>query len=784
MNEHQMEHGACCGGQQLGVEGQSVKDPVCGMTVDPARTPHRAEHAGVSYYFCAASCRTKFMADPQRYLEARESEPMPEGTIFTCPMDPEIQQDGPGACPICGMALEPMMVTAEVVPNAELVDFLRRLWVGLVFTVPLVVLEMGSHLGFFGEHGLFEPGTQKLIQAALATPVVLWCGWPFFERGWASVRTRNLNMFTLIALGTGVAYVASLVATFAPSVFPPDVRGGHGGAPVYFEAAAVIILLVLLGQVMELRARESTSGALRSLLKLQPKTARRVPKAGLDEEVLLEDVRRGDKLRVRPGERVPVDGIVLSGAASVDQSMVTGEAMPVSLAQGQGVIGGTLVQDGAIVMRADKVGRETMLAQIVQLVAEAQRSRAPIQRLADRVAGWFVPLVFAVAVLAAALWLMVGPEPRFSYALLAAVSVLIIACPCALGLATPMSIMVAVGRGAEEGVLVRSAAALERLDAVDTLVLDKTGTVTEGKPRVVAVKTASGVSVDEVLRFAASVERESQHPLAHAILARARDLKLELEAASGFSEPSGKGVSATVAGRRVAVGTGAFLAELGIDGGLLAQEADGLRRDGATAVMVAIDGVASGVIAIADPIKAEAREMIAALKAQRLGVIMLTGDHETTARAVAARLGIDRVQAGVLPHEKQRIVDELRREGHVVAMAGDGINDAPALSAADVGIAMGTGTDVAIASAGITLIKGDLRGILKARVLSQAALRNIRQNLAFAFLYNALGVPVAAGVLYPAFGLLLSPVVAAAAMSLSSVSVIANALRLKQVRLS
>jgi Cu+-exporting ATPase len=760
-----------------------VIDPVCGMTVDPHTTPHRHSHQGRTYFFCSAGCRTKFAAEPDKYLadDARKAETVPEGTIYTCPMHPEIRQVGPGSCPICGMALEPVLATADAGPNPELRDMTRRFWIGLVLTVPVFVLEMGAHL--VGAHGWIDPTRSNWLQFAFATPVVLWAGWPFFVRGWQSVVTRNLNMFTLIAMGTGVAYVYSAVGTLLPGIFPPTLRGHGGAVPVYFEAAAVITVLVLLGQVLELRAREATSGAIRALLNLAPKTARRVREDGSDEELALDAVKAGDRLRVRPGEKVPVDGEVVEGRSALDESMVTGESMPVTKAPGDKVVAGTLNQSGSFVMRAEKVGLDTLLAQIVQMVAQAQRSRAPIQRLADQVSGWFVPLVIGVAIAAFAAWAMFGPEPRFAHGLVAAVSVLIIACPCALGLATPMSIMVGVGRGAQAGVLIKNAEALERMEKVDTLVVDKTGTLTEGKPKVVAVAPAAGFAEPDVLRFAASVERASEHPLATAIVKAAQERNIELVAVSGFDAPSGKGAIGMVEGRRVVLGNARFLSELGIATGALDAEAERLRQDGATAIFAAIDGKAAGVIAIADPVKPTTPTAIKALRDEGIRVVMLTGDNRTTADAVARRLGISEVEAEVLPQEKSKVVEKLRREGRVVAMAGDGVNDAPALAAAEVGIAMGTGTDVAIESAGITLLKGDLTGIVRARKLSAAVMRNIRQNLFFAFVYNAAGVPIAAGVLYPVLGILLSPVIAAAAMALSSVSVVGNALRLRAVRL-
>jgi len=753
-------------------------DPVCGMTVDPATAKHKADYKGATYYFCAPGCRAKFAADPQKYLGPRAPEPAIEGAIYTCPMHPEIRQEGPGACPICGMALEPEMPGADTGPNPELADMTRRFWIGLVLAAPVFVLEMGAHVGL---HWL-APAMSTYVQFALATPVVLWAGWPFFVRGWQSLLTRNLNMFTLIAMGTGVAYVYSVAATFFPGFFPEAFRG-HGAVAVYYEAASMITVLVLVGQVLELRAREATSGAIKALLDLAPKTARRVKDGDSDEEVALDAVAVGDKLRVRPGDKVPVDGVVIEGHSSVDESMVTGESMPVSKDKDARVIGGTINASGSFVMRADKIGRDTLLAQIVQMVASAQRSRAPIQRLADRVASWFVPTVIAVALIAFAFWAMFGPEPRFAFGLVAAVSVLIIACPCALGLATPMSIMVGVGRGAQEGVLIKNAEALERMESIDTLVIDKTGTLTEGKPKVAAVVAAQGYDETQVLRFAASAERGSEHPLAAAIVAAAAERSISLAPVRGFNAPAGKGVVGMVEGKRLALGNAAFLAELNIDTAALADDAERLRQDGATAIFLGVNGKLAGVIAVADPVKASTPAALKALVSDGLHVVMLTGDNRTTALAVAKRLGIDNVEAEVLPEQKSAVIEKLTREGRVVAMAGDGVNDAPALAAAQVGIAMGTGTDVAIESAGITLLKGDLTGIIKARALSKAVMHNIRQNLFFAFIYNSAGVPIAAGVLHPIFGLLLSPIIAAAAMALSSVSVVGNALRLRRAPL-
>jgi P-type Cu+ transporter len=752
------------------------------MSVDPHTAKHRAEYRGHTYYFCSADCKGKFTADPQKYLAgAKASEPVTEGTIYTCPMHPQIRQPGPGNCPICGMALEPEIATPDSGPNPELADMMRRFWIGLVLSTPVVALEMGGHLTNL--HMLLGKNVSNWIQFVLATPVVLWAGWPFFVRGYQSLLTRNLNMFTLIAMGTGVAWIYSVVAVLLPNLFPPTFRDSEGAVAIYFEAAAVITVLVLLGQVLELRARAATSGAIRALLDLAPKTARRVRQDGNDEEVSLDAIQVGDRLRVRPGDKVPVDGIVLEGRSALDESLVTGESMPVTKEKDARVIGGTINMSGSFIMRADKIGRDTLLSRIVQMVASAQRSRAPIQRLADQVAAWFVPAVIAVALMAFAAWAIYGPEPRFAFGLVAAVSVLIIACPCALGLATPMSIMVGVGRGAQAGVLIKNAEALERVEKVDTLVVDKTGTLTEGKPKVAAVVALPGFDETQVLRFAASVERGSEHPLAAAIVAAAAKRKIGLTPVQDFDSPAGKGVTGTVEGKRLALGNAKFLTELKIDTAALATEAERLRADGATAIFLGLDGKLAGVIAIADPVKATTPEALRALAALDIRVVMLTGDNRTTALAVAKRLGIKEVEAEVLPDQKSAIIEKLRREGRVVAMAGDGVNDAPALAAADVGIAMGTGSDVAIESAGITLLKGDLNGIVKARALSAAVMSNIRQNLFFAFIYNAAGVPIAAGVLYPAFGLLLSPIIAAAAMALSSVSVVGNALRLRRVAL-
>ena len=768
---------------------QKVADPVCGMTVDPHTSERRFTYKGTAYFFCSDRCKSRFEAEPEKFLAPKHDrahavhshshdESVPEGAIYTCPMHPEVRQVGPGSCPKCGMALEPETISLDHKPDPELIDMTRRFWISLALALPVFILDMAAHLG--GVH-LLPAQIANWMSFALATPVVMWGGWPFFVRGWNSLRTRHLNMFTLIAMGTGVAYVYSVSATLAPQIFPPAFRDMHGAVAVYFEAAAVITVLVLLGQVLELRARENTSGAIRALLGLAPTTARRVGVSG-DEDISIDAIAVGDLLRVRPGEKIPIDGVVTEGSSLVDESLVTGESMPASKGKGAQLIGGTVNQSGGLVMRTEKIGSDTMLARIVDLVGRAQRSRAPVQRLADQVAGWFVPAVIVAALIAFTAWAMFGPEPRLTYALVAAVTVLIIACPCALGLATPMSIMVGVGRGARSGILIRDAEALERMERVDTLVIDKTGTLTEGKPRVVSI-AANGMSEDDVLRFAASVERGSEHPLALAILNAAKERNVKPNDVSDFASPAGKGATGTVDGRKVLIGNDLLMREQDIDVAVLKVEADTQRRNGATAVYVAVDGRAAGTIAIADPIKVSAQRALMELRARGLRIVMLTGDNEATARAVGKTLGIDEVEAGVLPERKSDVVSRLRSEGRRVAMVGDGINDAPALAAADVGIAMGTGTDVAIESAGITLLRGDLSGLVEAQGLSRATMRNIRQNLAFAFLYNAAGIPIAAGALYPVFGILLSPMVGAAAMALSSVSVIGNALRLTNAKL-
>ena len=771
------------------VDVTDVRDPVCGMKVDPASAKHKVTYEGATYYFCSEGCRSKFMTDPAKYTEphaansqTQTATPARAETIWTCPMHPQIRRDEPGSCPICGMALEPELPTADTGPSPELRDMTRRFWIGTALAVPVFVLEMSAHL--FDIHHWVAPQTLNWMQLVLATPVVLWAGWPFLERGWASLQNRSLNMFTLIAMGIGVAWLYSIVATLLPGMFPDSMREMDGAVPVYFEAAAVITALALLGQVLELRAREKTSGAIRSLLDLAPKTARRVREDGTDEEVEVEVIVVGDRLRVRPGEQVPVDGIVLEGRSAVDESMVTGESMPVTKEAGSALVAGTINQSGGLVVEATGVGRDTMLSRIVQMVAAAQRSRAPIQRLADQVSGWFVPLVIIIAVLAFVAWMVWGPEPVFAHALVAAVSVLIIACPCALGLATPMSIMVGVGKGAQLGLLVKNAEALERLEKVDTLVVDKTGTLTEGKPKVTHVLAAGGWSEDDLLAVAASLERASEHPLGVAIVTAANERKLMLSEPNDVDSPVGKGLTGIVNGRRILIGSAKYLESEGVPSTEWKERADQVRGEGATVVLVAVDGTMAGALGIADPIRATTAQALAELRAQGMRVVMMTGDNSVTAAAVARELGIADVEADVLPERKSEVVERLRSEGRVVAMAGDGVNDAPALAAADVGIAMGTGTDVAMESAGVTLLNGDLLGIARARKLSKATMGNIRQNLFLAFGYNAAGVPVAAGVLSPFCGLTLSPAIAAAAMALSSVSVIGNSLRLRSARIA
>jgi Cu+-exporting ATPase len=764
-----------------------MKDPVCGMEVAPEQAAAKATYRETTYFFCSENCREKFVADPEGVLqkgkEKKEEKPGGEPVRkYTCPMHPEVVQKGPGSCPICGMDLEPKEVAAEDEESVELRSMRRRFWTSLVLIVPVVILAMGHMAGLPLER-LAPRQTRNWLELVFATPVVLWGGWPFFVRFWLSLVNRSLNMFTLIGLGTGVAYAYSLVAVLLPGIFPRSFRGPEGEVAVYFEAAAVIVTLVLLGQVLELKARSRTGAAIRALLGMAPKTARRLREDGEEEDVPLDQVHPGNRLRVRPGEKVPVDGKVLEGKSAVDESMVTGEPVPVEKGEGDRLIGATVNGTGALVMEAEKVGADTLLAQIVRMVAEAQRSRAPIQKLADVVAGWFVPAVVGAAALTFVVWSIWGPEPRMAYALLNAVAVLIIACPCALGLATPMSIMVATGKGATLGVLFKNAGAIEVMRQVDTLVVDKTGTLTEGKPKLVSVVPGSGMDEQELLRLAASLERGSEHPLAAAIVDGAKDRGIKLSEAGDFDSRTGKGVTGKVEGREVALGNRKLLEDLGIDPGRLAERAGEMQSDGQTVMFVALDGRVAGLIGVADPIKETTPEAIRQLHEEGLRIVMLTGDNRTTARTVAEKLGLDEVEAEVLPDRKAEAVKGLQEEGRKVAMAGDGINDAPALAQAQVGIAMGTGTDVAMESAGVTLVKGDLRGIVRARRLSEATMRNIRQNLFFAFIYNALGVPIAAGVLYPFFDILLSPMIAAAAMSFSSVSVVANALRLRKVKL-
>ncbi len=765
----------------LAVPPTKARDPVCGMPVDPAVATHRAEYAGHTHYFCGSRCRERFEADPARYLTpapAAPLQPTSGAARWTCPMHPQIVRAEPGSCPICGMALEPLTPAAGEAANPELRDMTRRFRVGVALSLPLVAIAMSEHVA-----ALLPPRPAVWVQLGLATPAVLWCGWPFFERGWASLVHRRLNMFTLIMLGAGVAYGYSVIASLLPGLFPASFRMPDGTVPVYFEPAAVIVTLVLLGQVLELRARAQTGGAIRALLDLAPKTARIVGDDGAEVDVRLERVVPGDRLRVRPGEKIPVDGLVTDGASNVDEAMITGEPLPAKKVPGDTVTGGTVNGTGSFVMRADRVGSDTLLAQIVHMVAEAQRSRAPIQALADTVSGWFVPGVIAAAAVTFVVWSRFGPAPAMGFGLVNAVAVLIIACPCALGLATPMSIMVGTGRGARAGVLAKNAQALELMEKVDTVVVDKTGTLTEGKPRLLGVVAVRAGGETELLRLAAGLEQGSEHPLAAAIISGAADRQLILAPPAEFGSLTGKGIVGVVAGRRVAVGNLSLLAELGIDAADLAQRAEDLREAGETVMLVAVDDRAAGLIRVADPVKPSAADALAALRAERLRVVMLTGDSRTTADAVGRRLGIDEIVAEVLPDQKARIVGNMQQQGHRVAMAGDGINDAPALAQAEVGIAMGNGAAIAIDSAGLTLVKGDLNGIVRARRLSRAVMRNIRQNLFFAFVFNALAIPIAAGALYPAFGLLLNPMIASAAMSMSSVLVIGNALRLRSVRL-
>lgn len=762
----------------------NAEDPVCGMNVDRASASQMAKHAGQRFYFCSPRCETKFVAEPEIYLSGRIApEPMPEGTLYTCPMDPEIIRDFPSDCPICGMALEPMLPSADAGPNPELIDFTRRFWIGAALTIPVLILTMGPMLGLPIREMIGER-VAIWTEFIFSTPVIIWAGYPFFVRGWRSIVTWNLNMFTLIAIGVGAAYGFSLVATIAPTLFPQGFQSDDGSVGVYYEAGAVIIVLVLLGQLMELRAREQTSSAIKALLGLAAKVAIVLRDDGTEEEIDLERVAVGDKLRVRPGEKVPVDGVVLEGRSSIDEAMISGEPLPVEKTPGDKVTGATINKAGSIIIEARRVGKDTVLSQIVDMVAQAQRSRAPIQKLADTVASWFVPAVVLSALLAFTVWAIFGPPPALAFALVVAVSVLIIACPCALGLATPMSIMTATGRGAQAGVLIKNAEALERFAKVDTLIVDKTGTLTEGEPRLVAVEAEDGFDESEVLRLAASLERGSEHPLAEAVVQGAQDRKLALSKADDFEALTGKGVVGKIDGRDIAFGNARLLSTLDIDAENVSRRADLRRENGETVMFIVVDGLIAGLVSVADLIKESTPEALVALNREGLRIVMATGDNARTAKLVAERLGIDDVRADVLPEDKARIVRELQAAGHRVAMAGDGVNDAPALAQADVGIAMGTGADVAIESAGFTLVKGDLNGIVRARRLSRATMRNIRQNLFFAFFYNAAGVPIAAGILYPLFGILLSPMLAAAAMSLSSVSVVGNALRLRRTRLN
>ncbi|GES52253.1 copper-translocating P-type ATPase [Rhizobium sp. NBRC 114257] len=762
----------------------TAKDPVCGMPVDRATARHFLKHEGEKFYFCSASCKAKFEANPASYLDGNKPapKPVPKGTLYTCPMHPEVISDHPGDCPKCGMALEPMGVpAADHGPNPELADFTRRFWISAALSLPLLVISMGPMIGLPIRDWIGEP-LATWVELLLATPVVLWAALPFFRRAWNSLVNRSPNMWTLIGLGVGTAYLYSVIATLAPGLFPMSFRGHGESVPVYFEAASVIVALVFVGQVLELKARERTGSAIRALLDLAPKTARRIGADGSETDVPVDEIQAGDRLRVRPGERVPVDGSVIEGQSTVDESMITGEPLPVEKAKGDAVTGGTINRNGGLIMQAEKVGAETTLSRIVELVAKAQRSRAPIQTMVDRVSAVFVPAVVAAAIIAFAVWAFVGPEPRLAHALLAAVAVLIIACPCALGLATPMSIMIATGRGAHEGVLVRDAEALERFAKVDTLIVDKTGTLTEGKPNLTDIVPATGTDEARLLSLAASLERGSEHPLAEAIVAGAEERKARFVEISGFAAVTGKGVEGHTGEAAIALGNAAMMSDLGVSIEALKAETERLRGEGKTVMFVAVDRKLAGLVAVADRIKPTTAAAIKALHESGLTIVMATGDNGKTAAAVAKQLGIDEVRADMLPEGKKALIDELRAKGRIVAMAGDGVNDAPALASADVGIAMGTGADVAMESAGITLVKGDLNGIVRARHLSEATIRNIKQNLAFAFGYNALGVPLAAGVLYPVFGLLLSPMIAAAAMSLSSVSVIANALRLRLVK--
>ena len=781
MEDTHKEHSCCHDDNKE--QKMGIKDPVCGMDVDPDKTAHHFKHQGQEYHFCSDKCLGKFKEAPEKYIgKKKEADKLPEGTIYTCPMHPEIEQVGPGSCPKCGMALEPKNTTAEE-DTSELDDMTRRFWVSAVLSLPVLLLVMLDHLPSRPLEAYISSMNAMWVEFALATPVMLWGAVPFFKRAWASIVNRHLNMFTLIALGTGVAYGYSVIGAVFPSLFPADMKMANGMVDVYFEAASTIVTLVLLGQVMELRARSQTSSAIRALLDLAPKTARVIREDGTEEDIALDKVQSGDRLRVRPGESVPVDGVILEGSSTIDESMITGESMPATKKAGDKVTGATLNQTGGFVMEAKNVGSDTVLAKIVHMVAEAQRSRAPIQKMADIVAGYFVPVVVAVAIITAIIWGIWGPEPRIAYAVINAVAVLIIACPCALGLATPMSIMVGTGRGAQAGVLIKNAESLELMEKINVLVIDKTGTLTEGKPKLTSVIVDKGYKGDDVLKLAAALEKGSEHPLARAIVEGAESKGLKLESAKDFESFTGKGVAGTVGKKKVALGNDKLLKALKVQETDLIKQADELRSKGETVMMVAIDGKLAGLIGVADPIKATTKQALHDLRAEGIRIVMLTGDNEKTAKAVAGQLEIDEIEAGVMPDRKSEVVKRLQSEGYKVAMAGDGVNDAPALAQADVGIAMGTGADIAMESAEITLVKGDLTGIIRARRLSEATMSNIRQNLFFAFIYNAVGVPVAAGLLYPFFGILLSPIIASAAMTFSSVSVILNALRLKRVKL-
>ena len=787
---HKQPHSKIKMSKKLSNKGSQEKkaiDPVCGMTVQPLQAAAIKTYKNKDYYFCSNKCAQKFEAEPQKFLSekpaAKPSEETDTDAIYTCPMHPEVRQKGPGSCPMCGMALEPEEETAEEKPNPELISMTRRFWISVILTAPIVFIAMGHHIFPKFIESIASMHALHWFELMLATPVVLWCGWPFYVRCWQSFVNRSLNMFTLIAIGVSTSYIYSVIALIAPQIFPASFRNTAGGVDVYFEPAAVITALVLMGQVMELRARSKTSSAIKELLGLAPKTARKIFEDGLERDIAIEDVKVGDRLRIRPGEKIPIDGIILEGSSFVDESMITGEPNPAEKKQDSKVVGGTINGTGGLVMQAERIGSETMLAQIVKMVSQAQRSRAPIQKVADVVASYFVPMVFAVAVITFIIWSIFGPAPRFAYALVNAVAVLIIACPCALGLATPLSIMVGLGRGAKAGVLIKNAEALQNLERIDTLVIDKTGTLTEGKPKVVSIKTVNDIDENQLIAMAASLERHSEHPIASAIVNYAQSKNIRLKDADDFESITGKGVQGTLESKKIIVGNQKFIEESGVDISPISKQADSLRLEAQTIVLIAADGKIKGLMGIADPIKETTLEAVRELKKQGIELVMLTGDNRTTAEVIAKKLGIEKIKAQVLPQHKNEIVVQLQKERKIVAMAGDGINDAPALAAANVGIAMGTGTDVAMESAGITLVKGDLRGIVKAVLLSRATMKNIRQNIFFAFFYNSVSIPIAAGLLYPFFGILLSPIIAAAAMSLSSVSVAGNALRLRKFKL-